>query len=187
MKEVLRKKFLNIRKRYKGSIEDSIEITRKVLLLPEFRKAKSVLFYYPHKNEVDVRFLIKETLRENKKFVFLPKVSGQRIIPIKITSLVSLKRGFSGIKEPEGVEYSPDVIDLVFVPGVAFDIHGYRLGYGGGFYDRFLSETRAYKVGLAYDFQVVRELPVGKHDVPLDIIVTPTRIIKPKRKGGEES
>ncbi len=182
MKEVLRNKFLSIRKRYKGRTEDSIKITRRILLLPEFRKSKSVLLYYPYKNEVDVRFLIKHLLKENKKFIFLPKVSNNRIIPVKVDFPVVLKRGFAGIKEPDGIEFPERVIDLVIVPGVAFDYQGYRLGYGGGFYDRFLSNSKAYKVGVAYDFQIVDRLPHGEHDVPVDVIVTPTQTIKPKRR-----
>jgi 5-formyltetrahydrofolate cyclo-ligase len=63
---------------------------------------------------------------------------------------------------------------------VAFDIHGHRLGYGKGYYDRLLKKIKGLKVGLAYDFQIVDKLPVEPHDIPVDLIITPTRIINTK-------
>ncbi len=188
MKDLIRRRLLTIRKNYKYKAEDSIQITRKILLLPEFRKSKTVLLYYPHKNEVDTRFLIHYLLKENKKFIFLPKVYKNQLKIIKLTSVSQLKRGFAGIKEPEGTEVSPNLIDIAIIPAIAFDLYGYRLGYGSGFYDRFLAGSKMFKVGVAFDFQIMDKLPYDKHDIPVDLIITPTRIIKPKtEKGGEES
>ncbi|NPA52424.1 MAG: 5-formyltetrahydrofolate cyclo-ligase [Aquificae bacterium] len=186
MKDTIRKRLLKIRERYKNKIIDSIKIVRKILLLPEFRKAKAVLLYYPHKNEVDLRFLINYLLKQNRKSVLLPKVEEKTLKIIKISNISQLKKGFAGIKEPQGLPVSSKIIDVAIIPAVAFDIYGYRLGYGSGFYDRFLKDKKILKIGVAYDFQIQKQLPHDRHDVPVDVIVTPTRIIKPKfEKGGK--
>ncbi len=188
MKDILRKKFLNIRKKYKNSRQESVQIARNLLLVPEVRKSKAILLYYPYKNEVDIRFFANYLFRRGDKFVFFPRVSGENLEIIKVNSLYELEKGFAGIKEPTGTPYSPEVLDVVIVPGVAFDFHGYRLGYGGGFYDRFLKDLSAFKIGVAYDFQLVHELPRSEHDVQMDLIITPSKIVKPKtEKGGEKS
>ncbi len=189
MKDLIRAKLLSIRKRYKNRAEDSVQIVRKLLLLPELRKAKSVLLYYPHQNEVDLRFLINYLLKENKKFIFLPKVENNEIKVVRLSNLSQLKKGFAGIKEPDAkTEISPEIIDVAIIPAIAFDRYGYRLGYGKGFYDRFLSNKKIFKIGVAYDFQILDKIPHTKYDVPVDLIITPTRIIKPKiEKGGEKS
>jgi len=148
--------------------------------LPVLKTAKAVLLYYPHKNEVDTKPIIGKLLQEGKITVCLPKVVGQNIVPVKVNSLSQLKEGYAGIKEPEGQPCPVEEIDLVVVPAVAFDRKGQRLGYGKGFYDRFLKETDALKVGLAYDFQVVDSLPAEEHDEPVDLIITPTGIINTK-------
>jgi len=70
-------------------------------------------------------------------------------------------------------------MDLMVVPGVAFDRNGYRLGYGKGYYDRFLSEKQTFSIGLAYEFQILDKLPRGKHDRIMDAVATEDRIIKP--------
>jgi len=77
--------------------------------------------------------------------------------------------------EPEGEKSSPEKVDIVVVPAVAFDLQGHRLGYGKGYYDRFLKKTKAVKVGVAYDFQIVEKLPAEQHDIPVDLIITPAR------------
>ncbi len=177
MKRSLRNEILRIRKEYNKVEEDSKKIAERFLSIPEVKKAKSILLYFPHKNEVDTTFIIKELLKEGKDVV-LPKVVGFHLYPIKISDLTSLKSGYAGIKEPEGEKYPLEKIDVIVVPAVAFDIHGHRLGYGKGYYDRLLSKVNALKIGLSYDFQVLEKLPSEPHDIPVDLIVTPTKIFK---------
>ncbi len=177
LKKSLRTEILRRRKEYNKGKEDSALIAEKFLSLPEVKKAKSILLYFPHKNEVDTTFIIEELLKEGKDVV-LPKVVGFHIYPIKISNLASLKSGYAGIKEPEGEKYPLENIDIIVVPAIAFDIHGHRLGYGKGYYDRLLSKVNALKIGLAYNFQVLEKLPSEPHDIPVDLIVTPTKIIK---------
>jgi len=182
LKESIRKEILNKRLSHRQIEEQSVKIAEKFCSLPEVKKAKNILLYYPHKNEVDTRPLIKKLLKKTGISVFLPKVSGKDILPVQIKDLSSLKSGYAGIKEPEGLPVKPEKLDIVVVPAIAFDKRGHRLGYGKGYYDRFLSKTNALKVGFAFDFQVVDELPAEEHDIPVDLIITPTRVIKTKEE-----
>jgi 5-formyltetrahydrofolate cyclo-ligase len=180
LKSIIRDEILARRISHKNAEEDSKKIAQKLVDLLQLKKAKNILLYYPHKNEVDTRFIIDRLLRSEKINLFLPKVKGKDLIPVRLKDLHSLKKGYAGIMEPEGEAVTPEEIDVVVVPAVAFDTKGHRLGYGKGYYDRFLKKTDALKVGVAYDFQIVDRLPYEPHDVPVDLIVTPTRIIKTK-------
>lgn len=181
MKDQLRRKLVEIRKHHKNSREDSLSIYRQFLSLPGILSYRTYMLYYPHKNEVDTIPII-QMLQKEGKLVLLPKVEGRQIVPILLSNLSELHTGYAGIKEPEGDVYTGE-IDVIVLPGVAFDEKGYRLGYGKGFYDRFLAKRKGcLKVGLAYDFQVLKELPVQQHDLPVDIVLTPTRIIRRKEE-----
>ncbi len=182
MKDRIRKTILDIRNSYDKVEEDSINVIRNIKSISDLLNKNSFLFYYPHKNEVNLLPLLNE-LQKLGKIVLLPKVEKNDIVPIVVKDLESLKRGSFGILEPEGEEFPKEKIDVVFVPAVGFDKSGHRIGYGKGYYDRFLKETKGIKVGVAYDFQIVDRIPFEEHDVPVDLIVTPTQIIK--TKGGK--
>ncbi|WP_456402214.1 5-formyltetrahydrofolate cyclo-ligase [Persephonella sp.] len=179
MKQLYREELLNRRKRYEHAEEDSERIGESFLQLNEIQRANSILLYYPHKNEVNTLSIIKKLIKSGKK-VLLPKVKGEDILPIQIRSLDSLKKGYAGIMEPEGEAFPVEKIDVVVVPAVAFDTSGHRIGYGKGYYDRLLKNVKGLKVGLAYDFQVIEKIPSQSHDIPVDLIITPTRIINTK-------
>ncbi|ACO04174.1 MAG TPA: 5-formyltetrahydrofolate cyclo-ligase [Persephonella sp.] len=179
MKQRVREELLQKRRRYEKAEEDALKIKDRFLQLEEVQRANSILLYYPHKNEVNTLPIIEELLK-TKKVVLLPKVKDHDIIPIQISDLSGLKRGYAGILEPEGEAFPVEDIDIVVVPAVAYDLRGHRLGYGKGYYDRLLKRIKGLKVGLAYDFQVVEKLPVESHDVPVDLIITPTRTINTK-------
>ncbi len=181
MKKIIREALLQKRELHTTAEEDANRVKEKFLSLPQLKEAKYILLYYPHKNEVNTISIISELLKQDK-IVLLPKVQKDTILPIQIKSLNDLKKGYAGIKEPKGETVSPEKIDIIVVPGVAFDKQGYRLGYGKGFYDRFLSNINPLKVGLAYDFQILENLPKEQHDVPLDIIITPSKIITIKEE-----
>lgn len=179
MKDSIRRRLIEIRKHYTHWEEDSISISERFFSLQKIKDSHAFLLYYPHKNEVDTRFIIKRLFEDNK-IVLLPKVYEKHILPIKVDSIDNIHTGYAGIKEPEGEVFNRK-IDVIVVPAVAFDRKGYRLGYGKGFYDRFLKKhTDSLKVGLAYDFQVLDNLPIEQHDMPVDIILTPTKTIKTK-------
>jgi len=197
-KNSIRRKILSIRERYKVKNEEIEKIKEKFLSLVDRYKSNTILLYYPHRNEVDTRPIIRELLKR-KKTVLLPKVEKNHILPIFISDISDLKEGFAGIKEPEGKVYPKEKIDIVVVPAVAYDRRGYRLGYGKGFYDRFLKDFQNLKgklcfktkskrnrlktqfIGLAYDFQVLDSLPYEEHDIPVDIIITPREVIETGR------
>ncbi|MGI6649148.1 MAG: 5-formyltetrahydrofolate cyclo-ligase [Bacillota bacterium] len=162
----------------------SKQITEFLVASPNFRKAKAIMAYAPLHNEVDTELLLQAAFGQQKQ-VLLPVAEweNRQLRPVSVDSYPdSLVPGRYGILEPAGGRQSPwpvEQIDLVIVPGVAFDIQGYRLGYGQGFYDRFLGRLppRTEVVGLAYDFQVVKTVYPEKHDVTVPVIVTEKGVI----------
>ncbi|WP_163328378.1 5-formyltetrahydrofolate cyclo-ligase [Desulfurobacterium thermolithotrophum] len=173
------------------------EIKKKRLLLPENEvKAKSIkivkklweiipkeaeifMFYAPFKKEVDLLPFARKLLSIGKRVVF-PRVSEKDIIPLEIFSLKDLSPGYLSILEPP-LEYSRVVkkIDVVFVPGIVFDLHCFRIGYGGGFYDRFLAKQKVRtKIGICFDFQIVERVPRDPFDIPMDVVVSEKREIR---------
>ena len=183
MKERIREEILNIRNSYNKVEEDSRKVIQNIKSLPHILRKQTYLFYYPHKNEVNLLPLLNEFQKEGKT-VLLPKVEGDFIIPIVVNSLDNLKKGKFSIPQPEGDTYPVESIDVVFVPAIAFDKKGNRIGFGKGYYDRFLKNVKGIKIGVAYDFQVVDEIPAEKHDIPVDLVITPTQIIN--TKGGND-
>jgi 5-formyltetrahydrofolate cyclo-ligase len=185
MKERIRKEILNIRKSYDKVEEDSHKIIKNIKKLPHILEKQVFLFYYPHQNEVNLLPLLNE-LKNEGKTVLLPKVNGGFIVPVLVKDLQNLKKGKFSILEPEGKIFSKEKIDVIFVPAIVFDKQGHRIGFGKGYYDRFLKDTKSIKVGVAYDFQIVDEIPFEEHDVPVDFVITPTKIIKTKKGGNND-
>ncbi|RUM57611.1 MAG: 5-formyltetrahydrofolate cyclo-ligase [Persephonella sp.] len=181
MKNEIRKRILKLRESYQVNKEDIYKIKEKFLSLLDKYKSERILLYYPHKNEINTIPIIEELLKR-KKTVLLPKVEKGKILPILISDISNLKVGFAGIKEPEGEVFPKNSIDITVVPAVAYDRRGYRLGYGKGFYDRFLQDFKNLKVGLAYKFQVLDKIPFEKHDIPVDIIITHEEVIEAGRE-----
>ena len=140
-----------------------------------FRDAKTVLLYYPVQNELDVLPLVKKYKRE--KTLLFP-VSHRRGITVHpYAGNEQMHRGKFGIPEPTTPAYEGK-IDLIIVPGVAFDAKGRRLGRGGGYYDRFIKkQTHAVLVGVGYDFQLVDEVPAARHDQRVHRIILPSKTI----------
>ena len=158
--------------------EKSKAIIEKLFSLDEYQKSKSVMFYVSIKNEVGTREAINESLKS--KSVIVPKVKIGEIEPSLIISLDNLIEGKFGVLEPiESMIVPFKKIDLVIVPGIAFDKKCHRIGYGLGYYDKFLKKVpKAVKIGLCFDFQLVDEIPNESHDVPVDIIITDENIIR---------
>lgn len=176
-KNEFRKKILARLKSQKESmrLSKSLAIKRRLFNLSEFRDAGIILFYASFDGEVDTLDMIKEAQQMGKS-IGLPKIDRQNnlFMPILTRYLdKELASGAYGIKEPissEGKTLSLEDIDLVIVPGVAFDKENNRLGRGKGYYDRFLKMLPASTptVGLAFDFQIVNTLPfIEPHDVPV--------------------
>jgi 5-formyltetrahydrofolate cyclo-ligase len=136
----------------------------------EFKSAKTVGAYHAFGSEVKTDLIIEQA-RSLGKRVALPSVEGESLTFYELSSGKYLVKGRFGIMEP--LPYDPvDQIDLLVVPGVAFDKQGYRLGYGKGYYDRYLEKKKTFSVGLAYLFQLLESLPTSENDMKIDAIAT---------------
>lgn len=144
-----------------------------------FIKAKCIFIYVSFKSEVDTYRIINYAIKQQKK-VCVPKVISldEGMKAVLITDLKQLKENSMGILEPEADDESiPENIDLVIMPGLAFDLKGGRLGYGGGFYDRFMQKIggKVSHIALSYEFQILDNIPMGEFDIPVDGIITEKR------------
>lgn len=140
------------------------------------------MFFAPLPDELDLWPSLEEALAEGKA-VALPcfDADNQFYSPRRVTNLhVELVSGRFGIREPAGhcIEIPLDDLDLVLVPGVAFDLRGHRLGRGKGFYDRLLANFAGKKIGIAFEEQMVEAIPADKQDVRMNFVLTPMRCIK---------
>jgi 5-formyltetrahydrofolate cyclo-ligase len=148
----------------------SKHIQESVISTKEFKSAKVVGAYYAFGSEVKTD-LILEKARALSKKIALPSVEGESLAFYEMSSGKYLVKGRFGIMEP--LPYGPvDEIDLLIVPGIAFDKNGYRLGYGMGYYDKFLAKKNVFSIGLGYSLQLLESLPKGKYDKRLDAIAT---------------
>ncbi|MGH7950426.1 MAG: 5-formyltetrahydrofolate cyclo-ligase [Limisphaerales bacterium] len=161
---------------------DSQKLCRKLRKQSFFQNAASVLFFAPLPNEVDLWPLLEKTLAGGKVAVLPCFDSDKRFYTSRqVKNLrVEILSGQFGIREPSAgcVEIPTDDLDLILVPGIAFDLRGNRLGRGKGFYDRLLEKVRGAKCGIAFDEQIVNEIKIEPHDMRMDFILTPTRAWK---------
>lgn len=159
-------------------------IRRRLAELPWVSRARTMLAYAAFGDEVDLDPLLEAHIARGVG-VFLPWIAARRPPTLEIsrvTDLAALVPGAMGIREPDPARRRPgrvDRLDVVVAPGVAFDHRGGRIGYGGGFYDRLLPRLRPGTpvVAVAFDTQVVDDVPVGPQDLPVHVIVTETRAI----------
>ena len=168
----LRKEILAVRKSV-SSPALSAQICDKAAGLDVFRRAKTIMIYLPTGSEVDTSRLLAHALSAGKK-VCAPKVLCDTEMEAVYIDNTGFQMGRFQIWEPMGPP--ADSIDLVFVPGAVFDPKGHRIGYGRGYYDRFLQNSAACKVGLCYACQMVPLIPAEPHDVRLDKILTEDKI-----------
>jgi len=149
----------------------SREIYNKITASDYFKNARNIMIYISFSNEVNTFDLIKEALSQRKN-VLVPVTVGEDIKVCVLEDTTSLIKGAFGIYEPaEKKEWQGD-IDLCIIPGLGFDRSGGRLGFGRGYYDRFLSENPCKKIGIAYENQIEDNVFSEAHDIPMDIIVT---------------
>jgi len=182
-KRKIREEFLSKRLSLSKSEREklSLSIRERVLSFLKGSPHRSFLFFYPIKGEPDL-LPLASLLAERGFTVAFPKVVGDRLYPVKVSSLSELQRGKFGIPEPplEGKRILTS-LDVVFVPALAFDRRGYRVGYGGGFYDRFLKDFPVKeKVGICYSFQLIDKIPSQHFDVPVDLIITDKESVRRK-------
>ncbi len=168
----------------------SSRITEQLLQMDLLQQAATVFVYVDFRSEVKTRSLIQQMQGLGKKVVVpVTLLQEKDLLPVRMTSLTDdLAPGYASILEPvEAIRstncVSPESIDVIILPGSVFDECGGRMGYGGGFYDRFVSgkAPQAHRIGLCYELQVVPEAPLQDHDERMDMIVTEKRIINALR------
>lgn len=149
-------------------------ILNKVLRLKSIRQAFCVYCYVSFRHEAGTEKLI-ESLLEMGKYVAVPKVVGKKLVFYALQGKQDLEPGVMGIPEPkEDCLRISDLHAPVIVPGIAFDRAGHRVGYGGGYYDRFFEEEPDHeRLAIAYPFQIFEAVPAESHDKGMDLVITP--------------
>lgn len=161
-------------------VQKSDAIIQKVLQTNEYKEARNILLYADYCHEVMTRALFEDALLHKKK-VYFPKTDGETgtMEFYQVVSVTQLYEGYKGIKEPKAdpgkrFVWRCDEDTLAVIPGVAFDMNGYRVGYGKGFYDKYLNDKRPITtMALAFSCQITEDvIPVDVHDIKMDKIVT---------------
>lgn len=145
----------------------SKDIVKNIRSSDFYKNAEHVMLFYPLKYEIN----LLDLLNDNKKFYF-PKVAGENLLVCPYDSSIRLEKSALNIYEPCSAPVFPEILDLIFVPALAVDKNNFRLGYGGGFYDRFLKTIDVITAVPIYENFVVEELPHDDYDVRVDCIIT---------------
>jgi|TARA_B100000214_G_C23799324_1_gene549613 5-formyltetrahydrofolate cyclo-ligase len=179
-KKILRKKLINLRKYYFSNKFISFSQFKKILNKFNIKKKQYIGGYYPINCEID-SLKILEKLEKNKFKISLPVIKKNNVMEFyEWSTKTSLKVSRQGIPEP----YTTKKVfpDVLIVPLVGFDKNKFRLGYGGGFYDRYISRVLKFKkvltIGFAFSFQEIKKVPINRYDQKLDFILTDKEIIK---------
>ena len=137
-----------------------------------YKAAKTIYGYLPYNQEVRTVPMLEQALKDGKR-VAVPKVYGDEMKFLYLDDLTKVEKGYAGIPEPIADEpVADDETALVLMPGLAFDPQGHRIGYGGGFYDKFLAaEPNHPTLALCYEFQMLPELHTEEHDIPVDTVL----------------
>ncbi|MDK2798454.1 MAG: 5-formyltetrahydrofolate cyclo-ligase [Clostridiales bacterium] len=185
-KKTLRQKYLHLRNRLKTDevIEKSKKIMKRLVDISWYKQSKVIMTYIDFKNEVITRDFIHYALDNNKKIIVpVTDVLSKTLILSELKDFdKDLHPSTYGILEPKKEcirKVDDNLLDLILVPGLVFDIAGYRIGYGGGYYDKLLQrlEDKCKTVGLAFDFQIIDSIPTECFDRKVDVIITEERII----------
>jgi 5-formyltetrahydrofolate cyclo-ligase len=151
-------------------VKKSGVIAEKLLANEAYASTQKILVYLSSKQEVETHALIARMLKDGKE-LYAPLVNGDSFTAHPFQKLSELKEGSFGSLEPKPSKAETD-FDIILVPGLAFDQRGHRIGYGQGFYDRFLKEATGLKIGLAFQEQMLEEIPNDEQDVPVNFVIT---------------
>lgn len=187
-KKNLRKDILE--KRDNISIDEKEKMDRRILdrfyESRYYKESKNIFIYVSFGSEINTREIIEKSVKEEKK-IYIPRTDFKSKVmdAVEIKSIYELTESSYGILEPskEAICIDPNKLDLIVVPGVAFDRDGGRIGYGAGFYDRYFNKitknnlNKITKLALAYDFQVIDKVPMTEKDVPVNYIITEKEFI----------
>lgn len=177
-KEDIRKEIQTKLKNLQNREEKNNLIFEELINNKDIKKAKNIMCFVSFRNEVDTHKFIKKMLNEEKN-IYIPVIDQkEKIMNIsKLNSFNELKEGFYGILEPEERFLrisNPDILDVVITPGIVFSKDNYRIGYGGGYYDKFFAnkDVTALKIGLCFKEQIIEKVPTNKYDIPVDYIIS---------------
>ena len=179
-KKSIRKKVLEDRSNISATVlsEFSNIITEKLYNTTEYKNAKTIMSFISFGDEVDTHKIIKDSMALGKRIVVPVTFSDTKLIkPSHLMDFSELEYGYYNILTPKEEFWrfiDPNEIDLILMPGVGFDRKGYRIGYGGGYYDRFLSklDKNIDTIGLAFQLQIIDNVPADTFDIPIDSIIT---------------
>lgn len=162
--------------------EKSIKACEIFLKSALYENAKTIMLYMPLGNETDTTDIIKRAFADGKRVAFpvTDEESGE-ITPCYATAKTTFSKGAFSVNEPCGNDVADaEDIEVVLVPGIAFDKNGSRVGFGKGCYDRLLCRTKAVKIGFCYENQLCENIPADEHDIKMDYIITEKKLIRCK-------
>lgn len=157
-------------------VKNSLIIQKKLVSHPVFMESDTMYCYVDYRNEVGTNFVISQALKLRKK-VAVPKILGDSMEFFYITDVKELQKGYCGIMEPSTNLLATEKEALIIMPGVAFDKNRNRIGYGKGFYDRYIASHGNFKtIGIAFECQITDEIPADAFDYRPDILITEEHI-----------
>lgn len=174
MKSEIRQQILKTRQNLgnKQRADLSVIISNKLTSLSAVIDSKCIMAYYAYRGEVDLSIFMEFCISRGIR-IALPRIVNEGVMEAaEYKGNSEMQQNRFGIFEPTGNRIERESIDAVIAPAVAFDQRLYRLGYGGGYYDRFLKDADAVKIGVCYDFQIVERLPSESHDVKMDMVIS---------------
>lgn len=160
-------------------------MVNRIIARDEFIKAKTVIMFYPVGDEANILSLFEISRRLEKKVAFPCSLDNGRMIFKYASDLSQLSLGAFNIPEPQGTALEPDAFastSLCIVPALAIDHNGHRIGYGGGYYDRFLAQYKGASIGITYDDLIIESIIPEDFDIPVDLIITERRTICPQKR-----
>lgn len=172
-KKELRIKIRALKNQYTLSEKKSFSKTifDKIEKREDFQNAKTIVIYWSMNDEVHTHDFIQKWYKHKR--IILPTVKGENLVLIEFTGMLNMSEGIAfKILEPKGDEFIDfNEIDILFVPGIAFDKQNNRMGRGKAYYDKTLKKINAMKIGLCFDFQLVESVPVAEHDIKMDLVI----------------
>lgn len=184
-KKSIRKSILKERNNIPSTILSNFSsiIAEKLYSTNEYKNAKTIMSFISFDTEVDTHKIIKDSLNLDKRVLVPVTFPDTKLMkPSHLMDFSELEYGYYNILTPKEEFWrfiDPNEIDLILMPGVGFDRKGYRVGYGGGYYDRFLSklDKKIPTIGLAFNLQIIESVPTDEFDIPIDMIITEKEII----------
>jgi len=177
-KAEMRKNMRRLRDDLPDRAEKSVRICENVAQMTEYACAKCVMLYSPIRSEVDVRPLMQRALYDGKRVCLPVCCENGEMDAVEYTGAEEMQVSAFGVSEPMGAAVAPEEIDLVLCPGLAFDARGGRLGYGKGFYDRYLEKVHAFWAGICYTECIVENVPAEAHDAAMKAVITQDGVMR---------